>query len=88
MEWEEICKAQFDQLYLEGADSGTVMCIPLHGYLIGQPHRVKSLERVLEYVTGHDGVWLATGREIADWYYEHYYDGMTAWLAGQSGAAA
>ena len=26
----EICKAQFDRLYAEGADSGRVMCIALH----------------------------------------------------------
>ena len=25
---------------LEGAESGTVMCIPLHGFAVGQPHRI------------------------------------------------
>ena len=34
-----ICKAQFDQLYKEGAESGRVMCIALHPFLIGQPPR-------------------------------------------------
>jgi hypothetical protein len=33
-------KAQFDQLYAEGAESGTVMCLPLHPYLTGQPQRI------------------------------------------------
>lgn len=76
----QLIKDQFDQLYEEGAESGTVMCIPLHPYLIGQPHRVRLLDEALEYITGHDGVWLATGREIADWYYQHHYDQVAAWL--------
>ena len=24
--------------------------------------------QVLDYIMGHDGVWMATGEEIADWY--------------------
>ena len=31
------------QLYEEGAENGTVMCIPLHPFLVGQPHRLKPL---------------------------------------------
>ena len=42
---------------------------------------MKLLEQALDYVTKHDGVWCATAREIADWYYRHYYDKVTAWLA-------
>ena len=52
-----ICNAQFDQLYKEGAESGRVMCIALHPYLIGQPHRIKYLEETLRYILSHDGVW-------------------------------
>ena len=61
-----ICKAQFDYLYRVGADSGRVMCIALHPYLMGQPHRIKYLEEILGYVTSHDGVWLTTADEIAE----------------------
>ena len=52
----QICKAQFDQLYQEGADSGRVMCIALHPYLIGQPHRIRYLDQILRYIMAHDGV--------------------------------
>ena len=31
---------------------------------IGQPHRIKALEDALAHITGHDGVWSATGAEI------------------------
>jgi len=69
-----ICKAQFDQLYKEGAESGRVMCIALHPFLIGQPHRIKYLDEILSYIMSHDGVWQTTADDIADYYNENYYD--------------
>jgi len=70
----DIIKRQFDRLYEEGADSGTVMCIPLHPYLVGQPYRIAAFEEALTYITGHDKVWLATGREIAHHFLTHDFD--------------
>jgi len=72
--YTEVLKRQFDRLYEEGAESGTVMCIPLHPYLIGLPYRIKPFEEALRYITGHDKVWLATGREIAKHYLDNYHD--------------
>ncbi len=80
-------KANFDQLYEEGAGSGTVMCIPLHAYAVGQPHRIGALAEALEYITGHDGVWVTTGREIAEWYNEHHYDTALADIAARKGGS-
>jgi peptidoglycan/xylan/chitin deacetylase (PgdA/CDA1 family) len=65
---------QFDQLYEEGKDSGTVMCIPLHAYAVGQAHRMAGFEEALEYITSKPDVWVTTAREIAEYYYENYYD--------------
>ena len=76
--FELMCKAQFDQLYKEGATSGRVMCIALHPFAIGQPHRVKYLDRVLNYVMSHDGVWQTTADEMADYYIANYYDQAVA----------
>ena len=70
------------------SESGTVMCIPLHPYLVGQPHRIEAFEEALRYITGHDEVWLATGREIARHFIDHYYDAFAAAShapAGRSG---
>ena len=64
---------QFNTLYEEGTESGRVMAIPLHPFIIGLPFRIKYLDRVLEYICSHDGVWRATGWEIADWFYKNYY---------------
>ena len=57
------------------------MCLPLHPFLIGQPQRIAALDAALAHIVAHDGVWLATGREIAAWYTEHYYDVVSRWLA-------
>lgn len=70
----EILKRQFDQLYQEGHESGTVMCIPLHAYLVGHPHRIRAFEEALKYITSHRDIWVTTAREIADFYYENYYE--------------
>jgi len=66
-----ICR-QFDTLYREGAQSGRVMAICLHPFLMGVPHRIGALDKALAYICGHEGVWLATGGEIA----RHYADQM------------
>jgi peptidoglycan/xylan/chitin deacetylase (PgdA/CDA1 family) len=69
---------QFDCLYAEGAQSGRVMCVALHPYLIGQPHRIRHLEEALAYIASHDRVWLTTGREIAEAYYKNHYETIAA----------
>jgi peptidoglycan/xylan/chitin deacetylase (PgdA/CDA1 family) len=73
-EYERAIKEQFDVLYEEGSRSGNgkVMAIALHDYLSGHPHRSMHLDNVLEYITGHDDVWMTTGREIADHYSKNY----------------
>ncbi|MCA1647367.1 MAG: polysaccharide deacetylase family protein [Chloroflexi bacterium] len=65
---------QFDVLYDEGEHSGRVMCLALHPFIVNQPFRHKYLDKALEYIAGHDRVWLATSDEIADWYFAHGYD--------------
>jgi allantoinase len=59
---------QFDMLYAEGAESGRVMGIGIHPFLIGQPFRARYLERALEHIRSHDAVWVTTSDDIADWY--------------------
>ncbi|WP_040685679.1 polysaccharide deacetylase family protein [Nocardia vinacea] len=59
----QIVKDQLDRLYEE---SGRVMALALHPFVIGQAFRIKYLEQALDYVANHPGVWLATSDEIAD----------------------
>jgi hypothetical protein len=59
---------QFEVLYEEGQKSARVMCLALHPLLINQPFRHKWLDKALEFITSHDGVWMTTSDDIADWY--------------------
>ena len=76
----QMIKDQFDVLYEEGAESGRVMCIALHPYWIGQPHRAKYLDEALGYILSHQGVWQTTADDIAEYYMANYYDGVVAYL--------
>ena len=67
-EYLEQMRQVFNVLYAEGERSGTVMGIPLHTHLSGFPARYAALKELLKYIKGHDGVWWATGAEIADAY--------------------
>jgi peptidoglycan/xylan/chitin deacetylase (PgdA/CDA1 family) len=67
-EFERMIRDQFDILYAEGATSPRVMAIALHPFIMGQPHRIASLARALEYIDSFPKVWKATGSEIVDAY--------------------
>lgn len=79
-------KRHFDRLYLEGEESGTVMCIPTHNYQVSNAHRIKAFEEALDYITGHPDVWVATGREIAEYYLQHCYNDARRDIDAKQGA--
>ena len=85
----QMIKDAFDRLYAEGAESGTVMCVPLHAYQVSHPHRLRAFEEAMDHVCGHAGVWKATGREIARHYLDNHYgaalESMAA-VAAEGGA--
>jgi peptidoglycan/xylan/chitin deacetylase (PgdA/CDA1 family) len=60
---------QFDQLLEDAADgSARVMCFTMHPYLMGVPHRVKHLRRILEHVCRRPDAVIWTGEQILEWY--------------------
>jgi len=63
---------QFDVLYEESATASKVMAISLHPYVIGAPHRIRVLDRLLSHISSHSGVWFAQAHEIDDWYRNTY----------------
>ena len=77
----QMIKDAFDRLYAEGEHSGTVMCVPLHAYQVSHPHRLAAFQDAMDYICSHDGVWKATGREIAAHYLDNHYDNALASLA-------
>jgi allantoinase len=60
---------QFDTLYADSAKQPRVMGIPLHPMIVGQPLRIKYLQRALTHMKKHERVWFATGSEIIDAYH-------------------
>ncbi|TXH37645.1 MAG: allantoinase PuuE [Rhodospirillaceae bacterium] len=59
-------KDSFDCLYEEGkAGAPKMMSVGLHCRLIGRPGRVQSLARFIDYVQGHERVWLPRRIDIA-----------------------
>lgn len=68
---------QFDALYEESEESGRVMAIALHPFVVGQPFRIKYLDKALSYIKQHKDVWITTSDEIADWYIKNYYSEAT-----------
>ncbi len=71
---------QFERLAAEGARAdgpgGMVMCIPLHAYLIGQPHRIGPFAEALRTIAADGRAWIATAGQIVD-----------AWRGQQAGRA-
>jgi peptidoglycan/xylan/chitin deacetylase (PgdA/CDA1 family) len=59
---------QFDRLYAEGAERAKIMSLAIHPYISGQPHRIRWLEELYDYVNGHEGVLHWNGAQILDWY--------------------
>lgn len=73
--YADVLKRHFDELLHEGEESGTVMCIPLHAYLVSQPHRIRPFEDALNHIISHaDDVWITTGVEIAEHFRNNYWD--------------
>ena len=65
-------KDSFDLLYAEGETSPKMMNVGLHCRLVGRPGRAASLARFLDYVLGHDRVWLCRRIDIArHWHARH-----------------
>lgn len=65
-EFVRMLEDQLDQLCDDAADSGRVMALALHPFVIGQAFRNRYLDEALAYIAGHEGVWLTTSDEIAD----------------------
>jgi allantoinase len=62
-------KDSFDVLYREGdplgLDSPKMLSIGLHARIGGRPGRIAALERFLDYVDGHEHVWICRRIDIA-----------------------
>jgi chitin deacetylase len=66
-------KDSFDVLYAEGrAGRPKMMSVGLHCRLAGRPGRTAALARFLDYVQGHERVWVASRLDIARHWTAHH----------------
>ena len=70
----------FDALYAEGDPNGLnrpkMMSIGMHCRLLGRPGRITALQRFLDHIQSHTGVWVARRLDIArHWQATHPFAG-------------
>lgn len=65
-------KDSFDLLYAEGAQAPRMLSIGLHNRLVGRPGRAAALARFLDYIQGHEGVWVTRRIDIARHWIAHH----------------
>jgi peptidoglycan/xylan/chitin deacetylase (PgdA/CDA1 family) len=58
----QIWAAEFDGAYAAGG----VFTLTMHPQFIGRYHRLLLLERLIQYIAGHPGVWFATCSDVVD----------------------
>jgi putative urate catabolism protein len=63
-------KDAFNVLYAEGETAPKMMSIGLHCRLVGRPGRAASLARFMDYVLGHERVWVCRRVDIARHWHE------------------
>jgi putative urate catabolism protein len=72
-------KDAFDTLYAEGQTVPKMMSVGLHCRIAGRPARAAAVARFLDYIQGHDRVWIARRIDIArHWLNTHPFTGPVA----------
>jgi allantoinase len=62
--WAKMVTDAGATLLEDGRESGRLLVLPLHPYVVGQPFRIRYLERALATLAGADGVWFATADDV------------------------
>jgi hypothetical protein len=57
----EIFIAEFDGAYAEGG----LFVLTMHPHIIGHRSRIALLDRLIQHMRGHPGVWFATHADVA-----------------------
>jgi putative urate catabolism protein len=81
-------KDSFDILYAEGDIAPKMLSVGLHCRLVGRPGRAAALARFLEYVLGHERVWLCRRLDIAHHWRVHHPYAPSPSPSGQGGGKA
>ena len=58
---EDACRFLLEEAQTQG---GRILALNIHPWMLGQPHRIGYLERILEFVTAQDGVFSAPASSL------------------------
>jgi len=64
--YPEVVEAAARKLVDDGASSARTFSLPIHPWLLGQPHRIRYLDEAIARLARLDGVWWTTAHAIAD----------------------
>ena len=70
-----VWKPYFDELYDESGKTPGFCPFQFHPYISSRPGRARALGDLVQHIKTHEGVWIATGSEIADWCLGQCYAG-------------
>jgi len=62
-----IWKRMFDELYAESERAPSYCPFQFHPYISGRPGRAGTLRAIIRHMKQADGVWFATGSQVARW---------------------
>lgn len=62
-----VWKAFFDELHAESAAQPQYVPFQIHPYISGRPGRAATLKAMIQHMKRAEGVWFATGTEVARW---------------------
>ncbi|MBX3632439.1 MAG: allantoinase [Acidovorax sp. SCN 68-22] len=72
----EYLRDSFDALYAEGDPAGLdrpkMMSVGMHCRLLGRPGRITALQRFLDHIAQHPGVWVCRRIDIARHWEQHF----------------
>jgi peptidoglycan/xylan/chitin deacetylase (PgdA/CDA1 family) len=66
-EYGAMIRRHFDVLRAEGELGPRVMCIPVHPFLVCQPHRLRPFVEAIEYILTSGDAWVTRGIDISAW---------------------
>jgi allantoinase len=69
-DYESMVMDHFEGLLAQSAETGLVMALPLHTFVVGQPRLIGYFKRCLQRICATDEVWVTTSDEIADAYFD------------------
>lgn len=65
--WQRMVEEGLDQIIQDSNESGRMLVLNFHPWLIGHPFRIGFVEALFANLKRRDGLWLATTGEIAAW---------------------